>query len=86
MNAKEALLRLGEYLGRPVPKAPDELFESQNWLFIPYGGIGCGGWIIDKADGHVNRLGSQFGHDDDFWGHNHGLKHDTSSAFLIKIF
>jgi len=52
----------------------DNILQSSEWWYIPRGGIGCGGYIVNKKDCYVNWLGSGVGGLRQwFWGHNRGL-------------
>jgi hypothetical protein len=54
---------------------PEDLLESHSGWYIPYGGVGCSGFIVDKKSGYVDWLGSGIGIDLShcFWGHDRGL-------------
>jgi hypothetical protein len=50
-----------------------DLLCAQNWWYIPYRWIGCGGFIVNKTNHYVNCLGSGLSLDDCFWGHERGV-------------
>jgi len=51
-----------------------QVTENERWWHIPYGWIGCFGFIVNKSDLDVNWLGSaSMSLDDCFWGHDHGV-------------
>lgn len=53
---------------------PKDILESDRWWYIPYRWIGCMGFIVNKADGSVNWLGSGVcSLSDCFWGHDRGV-------------
>lgn len=51
----------------------DAVMESALWWYIPFYWIGCAGFIVEKADGAVNWLGSAHPLRLCFWAHNRGL-------------
>lgn len=89
----------GEIVDKLYMKHYKMAYYDQKWVeeysdcwFIPspvdengYGIIGSMGVIIDKADGHINMLGSAFALDDWLWGHQRGFKHDTYDLVITKI-
>jgi hypothetical protein len=52
------------------------VIETDRWWFIPWGWIGCAGFIVNKEDLYVNWLGSALTLENCFWGHDHGIYHD----------
>lgn len=63
----------------------DEVVESENWWYIPFVWLGCGGYIIDKLDGYINRLGPGQPLDLCFWAHEHDIKYSYSDLTVTKI-
>jgi hypothetical protein len=53
-----------------------DLLRGQHWWYIPYGWIGCRGFIVNMESGYVNWLGSALSLSNCFWGHEHGIYHD----------
>ncbi|MFO0941821.1 MAG: hypothetical protein U0930_13785 [Pirellulales bacterium] len=51
----------------------------------PYGWIGCAGFIIDKADGYINQLGSCHALDDCFWAHNRNIKYAYADLTIHQV-
>ncbi len=62
-----------------------EAIEAPEWWYIPYGWIGCAGFIIDKADGYINQLGSCHSLDDCFWAHNRGIKYGYADLTITQV-
>lgn len=50
-----------------------KILSSPRWWFIPFGWVGCSGFIVDRESGHVNKLGSCHGLDLCFWAQDHGI-------------
>lgn len=80
--AKEHLERK---LGRGVSFEESQVIEAPRWWYIPYVWIGCSGFIIDKADGYINQLGSCHSLDDCFWAHNRGIKYGYADLTIHQI-
>ena len=38
-----------------------EVIEATSWFYIPWGWIGCLGWIVEKDEGTIFKLGSGLG-------------------------
>lgn len=81
-TAKEHLERV---LGRNVSYLESQAIEAPRWWYIPYGWIGCSGFIVDKADGYINQLGSCHSLDDCFWAHNRGIKYGYADLTIHQI-
>jgi hypothetical protein len=76
---------------------PSQLLRASDWWYIPFGWIGCFGFIVSDAGEYVNWLGSSsvLRMQDCFWGHEHGAVcglveftiHDYSDAsVLLELF
>lgn len=57
----------------PIRFDADQLLRCDEWWYVPFGWIGCAGFIVDRRDGYVNWLGSSLMLSDCFWGHHHGI-------------
>lgn len=55
---------------------PAKVVETDHWWYVPCGGIGCSGCIVNKDNLYVNWLGSALSQDMYIWGHEHGIFHD----------
>lgn len=64
---------------------PKYVGEYIDFWYFPVGEIGSLGLVIDKADGHLNILGSAFPLEYWLWGHRRGFKHDTYDLVITKI-
>jgi hypothetical protein len=86
LRSFQAALRQVEALYQePLDIAPESALEAHNWWFIPHGWIGCAGHIVDKADGHVNVLGSCHSLDLCFWAHERGIRGDVCDLVITKV-
>ena len=63
----------------------EELLESADWWYIPMAWIGSAGYIVDKATGDVNSLGSCHNLDDCIWAHQHGIVSSGSDFTMTSI-
>ncbi len=72
----------------------DKRIETDRWWYIPFCWIGCAGFIVNKDDLYVNRLGSTLSLEQCFWGHEHGVfcdlvdftfSPDTESAIASRL-
>lgn len=72
-DAEDAIRRHLKKPAHPLHYDPALLVETERWWYIPYGWIGCGGFIVDKHDLAINELGSALSLEDSFWGHDHGI-------------
>jgi hypothetical protein len=70
-----------------VPLRVDDrqIDEYVDCWYFPVDGVGTGGVIVDRADGHANWLGSALGVEDWLWGHRHGFKHDTYDIAITNV-
>lgn len=84
-NLATAKEHLAGALGRDISFQESQVIEAPRWWYIPYGWIGCAGFIIDKADGYINQLGSCHSLDDCFWAHNRGIKYGYADLTIHQI-
>jgi hypothetical protein len=68
-----------------IDYAPDAVMESAQWWYIPFRWIGCSGFIVEKADGAVDWLGSGYPMRLWFWAHNRGLWGDTTDITILAM-
>jgi len=85
LSYDKAIEQVESFVGGTIEIKQEYLIESLAWWYIPFGWIGCSGYIVDKNDGHVNQLGSAYPLSVWFWGHIHGFKHDTYDFIITKI-
>lgn len=58
----------------PIKFDATGLLRCDEWWYIPFGWIGCYGFLVDRRDGYVNWLGSaMMTLNDCFWGHTRGI-------------
>ncbi|WP_367874582.1 hypothetical protein [Luteolibacter sp. Populi] len=78
------------FLQRALPELevefdPEDVIESAKWWYIPFGWIGCAGFIIDKDGGYINQLGSCHSLDECCWGHSNGIKYKYADLTVLRV-
>jgi hypothetical protein len=89
MTLEEAAAHVSAFHGSPVRAGHEfdasEALEAATWWYVPYGWIGCCGFVVEKRTGQVHQMGSNAGLETYLWAQDRGLLVEYADLVIDEV-